>query len=74
MPVTPKELRKMFITYLNNDGATDAELNAAAEAMHHSRKMQETVYNSQTMVDKVKPVYKRNERMHQEFFGSLTED
>ena len=74
VPVTPKELRKMFITYLNNDGATDAELKGAAEAMHHSRKMQETVYNSQTMVDKVKPVYKRNEKMFKEVFGSSDED
>jgi len=74
VPVTPKELRKMFITYLNNEGATDAELKGAAYAQHHSQKMQESVYNSQTMVDKVKPVYKRNERMHQEFFGTLEEE
>jgi hypothetical protein len=52
VPVTPKELRKMYVTYLNNKGATNAELKAAARAMHHSTQMQEKIYNSQSILEK----------------------
>lgn len=40
IPVAPKEFRKMYVTYMKNNGATEAELEAAAWAMHHSRQMQ----------------------------------
>jgi len=34
IPVTPNELRKMYVTYLSNQQATNAELKGAAKAMH----------------------------------------
>jgi hypothetical protein len=74
VPVTPKELRKMYVTYLNNKGATNAELKAAAKAMHHSPQMQEKIYNSQTILDSIAPIYALNERMHEEFFGNSESD
>ena len=69
VPVTPKEIRKMYVTYLNNTGATDAEMKAAAYAMHHSKHMQENIYNSQTILERLRPIFERNEKMHKEFFG-----
>ncbi|MDZ7955888.1 hypothetical protein [Nostoc sp. DedQUE09] len=74
VPVTPKELRKMFITHLNNIGATSPELKGASHAMHHSQKMQESVYNSQTIMDRIAPIYKLNERMLKEFFDLSEEE
>lgn len=73
VPVTPKELRKMYITYLNNKGVTNTELKAAAQAMHHSQKMQESVYNSQTIMDRIQPIYDLNERMFKDFFGATSQ-
>jgi hypothetical protein len=66
VPVTPKEIRKMYITHLNNSGATNAELKGAAYAQHHSQKMQESVYNSQKILDRIAPVYKLQERLWKE--------
>lgn len=74
IPVTPKELRKMYITYLNNKGATNTQLKGAAQAMHHSQKMQESVYNSQTIMDRIQPIQEFNERMFKEVFGSSSEE
>ena len=69
VPVTPKEIRKMYVTYLNNTGATDSEMKGAAYAMHHSKHMQENIYNSQTILERLRPIFERNEAMHKEFFG-----
>ena len=74
IPVTPKEIRKMYITHINNQGATNAELKGAAMAMHHSQRMQESVYNSQTVFDRVAPIMELNERMWREAFGSSQSD
>ena len=74
IPVTPKELRKMYITHLNNKGATNTELKGAAYAMHHSQKMQEGVYNSQTIMDRVQPIQEFNERMFKEVFNSGSQE
>jgi hypothetical protein len=68
IPVTPKELRKMYVTYLNDQQATNAELKGAAKAMHHSQSMQEKIYNSQNILDSIAPVYALNERMHKMAF------
>ncbi|MGI2907945.1 hypothetical protein [Tolypothrix sp. VBCCA 56010] len=68
IPVTPKELRKMYVTYLNNKQATNAELKGAAKAMHHSPNMQERIYNSQNILDSIAPAYDFNERMHKKAF------
>ena len=56
VPVTPKELRKMYVTYLKDSGATEAELEAAATRMRHSRKMQSENYDQQERSKKVAPV------------------
>ena len=72
VPVTPKELRKMYVTYLNNQQVTNAELKGAAKAMHHSPKMQEKIYNSQNILDSIAPVYDFNERMHKKAFTRCT--
>jgi hypothetical protein len=69
VPVSPKELRKMYVTDLNNQKATNAELKGAAKAMHHSQNMQEKIYNSQSILDSIAPVYDFNERMHKKAFG-----
>ena len=74
IPVTPKELRKMYITYLNNKGATNTELKGAAQAMHHSQRMQESVYNSQTIMDRIQPIQDFNDRMFKEIFTSSSEE
>lgn len=69
VPVTPKEIRKMYITYLCNQRVDDATLKGAAYAMHHSTEMQQNVYNSQTILDRIQPIYEYNEKMHKEFFN-----
>jgi len=69
IPVMPKELRKMFVTYLNNMGASKAVMDATAYSMHHSKRMQEQIYNSQTILERIQPIYELNEKMHKEFFG-----
>lgn len=69
VPVTPKEIRKMYITYLCNQRVDDATLKGAAYAMHHSKEMQQNVYNSQTILDRIQPIYEYNEKMHKEFFS-----
>ncbi|MBD0328271.1 MAG: hypothetical protein ICV68_17770 [Pyrinomonadaceae bacterium] len=58
----------MYVTYLNNQQATNAELKGAAKAMHHSQSMQERIYNSQNILDSIAPVYTFNERMHKMAF------
>ena len=56
VPVTPKELRKMYVTYLKDSGATEAELEAAAARQRHSRKMQSENYDQQERGKKTAPV------------------
>ena len=67
MPVTPKEFRRIYVTYLKEMGATEAELEAAAAAMQHSRKMQSTVYDKQVQFEKMNPVLDLNERIWAKF-------
>ena len=62
VPVTPKELRKMYVTYLKDSEATEAELEAAAARMRHSREMQSEIYDQQERDKKVAPVNKFHER------------
>ncbi len=62
VPVTPKELRKMYVTYLKNKRATEAELEGAATRMRHSRKTQSEIYDEQERDDKVAPVHEFHER------------
>lgn len=73
VPVTPKELRKMYVTHLNNIGASDAERRGARHAMHHSQKMQDGLYNCQDDFDKLAPIMELNKRMWKETFDPLSE-
>lgn len=63
VPVTPKEMRRMYVTYLKEQGASEAELEAAAYAMHHDRKMQTEIYNQQTQQSRIAPIYSFNQRL-----------
>jgi hypothetical protein len=56
VPVVPQSLRKMYVTFLRNSGASEAELEAAARAMHHSRAMQAAEYDEQELQDKLAPI------------------
>ena len=48
-PIAPKEFRKMFVSYISNrTDMSEADLEAAAKAMAHSRKMQMQVYDQVT--------------------------
>lgn len=48
-PIPPKELRKMFVSYISNrPDISEADLEAAARAMGHSREMQMNVYDQVT--------------------------
>ncbi len=49
VPVNPHSIRSMFVTYLKENRATDAELDSAAKFMRHSRQTQEEIYNQQTL-------------------------
>jgi hypothetical protein len=49
VPVNPHSIRSMFVTYLKDNRATDAELDSAAKFMRHSRQTQEEIYNQQTL-------------------------
>ena len=68
-PVTPKELRKMYVTYLKDTGASEAELEAAATWMHHSRYMQKMVYDAQEQQAKLAPIMALNERILTQAFN-----
>ncbi len=50
----------MFATYLNQVGASEAELEAAAAAMHHSRSTQRLHYDRQDKINKVQSVIELN--------------
>lgn len=62
VPVAPKELRKMYVTYLKDSGATEAELEAAATRMRHSREMQSKIYDQQERENKTAPVNEFHKR------------
>ena len=44
MPVTPNEIRRMYVTYLNNQQATNAELRGATSAMHNSQNILDSIF------------------------------
>lgn len=70
VPVTPKELRRMYVTYLMDSGASEAELEGAACAMHHSRRMQSLIYDKQTQLRKVAPTNQFNQRTIKKILGN----
>jgi hypothetical protein len=62
VPVTPKELRKMYVTYLKDSEATAAELEGAAASMRHSLKTQSEIYDQQKRERKVAPANEFHKR------------
>jgi hypothetical protein len=55
IPVSPKEFRKMYVTFLKDSGASEAELEGAAWMMQHSRLMQSKIYDQQDKANKARP-------------------
>lgn len=51
----PHLVRAMAITHFQRSGATDAEMEALALAMKHSREMQREVYDKRTQQEKIAP-------------------
>lgn len=56
VPVSPKELRKMFVTFLKDSEVSESVLEAAACAQQHSRKTQSYIYDEQSKRKKIQPV------------------
>ncbi len=69
VPVSPKELRKMYVTYLKNSGASEAVLEAAACSMHHSRRMQTNIYDQQEQMKKMAPALEFNKGIFAKVFS-----
>ncbi len=69
--VSPKELRKMFVTYLKDEGATETQLEAAATAMQHSRLMQSKIYDQQEHFNKIAPMLSFNQKAIEEAWNSI---
>lgn len=70
VPVVPQSLRKMYVTFLKNSNASEAELEAAARAMHHSRAMQSAQYDEQDLQDKLAPILAFNQRLLSQAFDA----
>ena len=68
VPVVPQAFRKMFVTYLKSSGAEEHILAGAAAAMHHSREMQERVYDQQHHPEKIQPILDFNLRLFELVF------
>ncbi|MBR8840284.1 MAG: hypothetical protein DSM106950_41415 [Stigonema ocellatum SAG 48.90 = DSM 106950] len=66
VPVTPKELRKMYVTYLKDQRVSEAELEGAAGWMKHSRMMQSSIYDQQNKTKKMAPIQDFNRRKFDE--------
>jgi len=67
VPVTPKELRKMYVSYLKDQGVSEAELEGAAWWMKHSRMMQSKIYDQQNKTNKMAPIQEFNRRKFEEY-------
>jgi hypothetical protein len=66
--VTPKEFRKMYVSYIKSlPDITEAELEAIALAMGHSRQMQEQVYNQLGHDETIAPVISFQQRINQSY-------
>lgn len=53
VPVSPKEIRKMYVTFLKTSGASEQVMEGARNRMRHSQKMQNEDYDQQARLDKV---------------------
>ena len=70
VPVVPQSLRKMYVTYLKKSRASEAELEAAARAMGHSRAMQSAEYDEQDLQDKIAPISTFNQQLFNQAFSA----
>lgn len=70
VPVVPQSLRKMYVTYLKKSRASEAELEAAARAMHHSRRMQRESYDEQELQEKIAPISAFNQQLFNQAFSA----
>jgi hypothetical protein len=61
--VAPQSCRSMFVSYLNQIGAAEAELEAAAAAMKHQRSTQRNHYDRQDKFSKTQPAIDYNCRL-----------
>ena len=69
IPVSPKEFRKMYVTFLKDSGASEAELEGAAWMMQHSRLMQSKIYDQQDKANKAKPAIDFHSQAIANFFA-----
>jgi hypothetical protein len=69
--VSPKEFRKMYVTYINEQGVTDEIKEASACAQHHSRKMQSQIYDQQSKMKKAMPALKFTEETAKKVFSRM---
>lgn len=63
--VPPKELRKMYVTYIKQEGVTEEIADSSAAAMRHSRKTQGQIYDERSHIQKVSPALKYAEKLVQ---------
>ena len=71
VPVNPHSIRHIYVTYLKDIGATEAELEAAAYAMRHSRKTQSGIYDAQEKQNKLAPILSLTKRIAEEHFQKI---
>jgi hypothetical protein len=69
IPVSPQEFRKMYVTFLKDSGASEAELEGAAWMMQHSRLMQSKIYDQQDKANKAKPAIDFHSQAIANFFA-----
>jgi hypothetical protein len=69
VPVTPKELRTSFVTYLYDLGIPDYELDAVAFSMHHTRRMQESHYRKQKQLKRTRIAVARSVEIVETIIG-----
>ncbi|MBE9157052.1 hypothetical protein IQ265_09470 [Nodosilinea sp. LEGE 06152] len=71
--VSPKEFRRIYVSFLKSQKATNAQLEAARIAQHHSKKMQDSVYEQREQMDKLTPIYEFNEEVIDAILESMSQ-
>lgn len=68
VPVSIKEFRKMYITFLYRSNVSYELKQSAALAQHHSVQMQSKIYNQQSQDEKIEPIINFNQNYIENFF------
>lgn len=68
-PVSPKELRTMYVTNLKRVGASYAELESASVGLHHSMKTLNNYYDRLDQYEKLKPIASLNEKIWEDYWS-----